>query len=584
MARSSREGADRRVLGSGGRARVRPGRLPAGPRRAGPPAAAGRPARRRSRRARPPSAARRARGGRARGGGRHRREGRQRPRAGLARRPADGRGGLRRLARRTPRRAREAGADLVLELPWGGKVRAQDAAVDATDAPLLAFSDANALWEPAALRALVAALEQDGVGYACGSVELPSTRADGTNQEGLYWRYEMAIRARESALASVTGGNGAIYAVRRAAYARVDPVMGHDLSFPFTLVRRGWRAVYAPAARATEKMVPTVEGEWRRKRRMMSHAWPIVLRGGLLDLRGLAPRTPGWSSRTAGCATRRPSCTSSCSPPRRRRPDAAPAAPARAALARRAPCSPPRRRRVPRGPPRPDRPLLRPDAGEHRRRAVGPPAPRHPRGLGAAGGHAVSRRAFDLVGGRGRARPRRPDPAGGGRRHPPRVARARRSSASGASGATASPSTCSSSARWSPAPRAWAAAWPSSRATRASPGSARCCAGPRSTSSRTSSTSCAARCRSSARGRRSRSRSSATPSASAAACRSSPGITGWAQVHGRTELPWADRIELDLFYVEHRSWRLDLEILRRTVVMVAGGRGLYRGDAPAWRD
>jgi hypothetical protein len=66
--------------------------------------------------------------------------------------------------------------------------------------------------------------------------------------------------------------------------------MGHDLSFPFTLVRRGWRAVYAPAARATEKMVPTVEGEWRRKRRMMSHAWPIVLRGGLLDLRGLPPR------------------------------------------------------------------------------------------------------------------------------------------------------------------------------------------------------------------------------------------------------------------------------------------------------
>jgi lipopolysaccharide/colanic/teichoic acid biosynthesis glycosyltransferase len=63
-----------------------------------------------------------------------------------------------------------------------------------------------------------------------------------------------------------------------------------------------------------------------------------------------------------------------------------------------------------------------------------------------------------------------------------------------------------------------------------------------------------------------------------------PGITGWAQVHGRTELPWADRIELDLFYVEHRSWRLDLEILRRTAVMVAGGRGLYRGDAPAWRD
>jgi hypothetical protein len=65
--------------------------------------------------------------------------------------------------------------------------------------------------------------------------------------------------------------------------------MGHDLSFPFNLVKRGWRAVYAPDARATEKMVPTVEGEWQRKRRMMSHAWPIVVRGGLLDPRGYPP-------------------------------------------------------------------------------------------------------------------------------------------------------------------------------------------------------------------------------------------------------------------------------------------------------
>ena len=63
-----------------------------------------------------------------------------------------------------------------------------------------------------------------------------------------------------------------------------------------------------------------------------------------------------------------------------------------------------------------------------------------------------------------------------------------------------------------------------------------------------------------------------------------PGITGWAQVHGRTELPWDQRIELDLWYIEHRSWRLDLEILRRTARMVLGGDGLYRGEAPAWRD
>jgi lipopolysaccharide/colanic/teichoic acid biosynthesis glycosyltransferase len=63
-----------------------------------------------------------------------------------------------------------------------------------------------------------------------------------------------------------------------------------------------------------------------------------------------------------------------------------------------------------------------------------------------------------------------------------------------------------------------------------------------------------------------------------------PGITGWAQIHGRTELPWDERIELDLWYIEHRSWRLDLQILWRTARMVLGGDGLYRGEAPAWRD
>jgi lipopolysaccharide/colanic/teichoic acid biosynthesis glycosyltransferase len=63
-----------------------------------------------------------------------------------------------------------------------------------------------------------------------------------------------------------------------------------------------------------------------------------------------------------------------------------------------------------------------------------------------------------------------------------------------------------------------------------------------------------------------------------------PGITGWAQVNGRTELPWDERIELDLWYIEHRSWRLDLQILWRTMRMVMGGEGLYRGEAPAWRD
>ena len=94
----------------------------------------------------------------------------------------------------------------------------------------------------------------------------------------------MALRSLESRLHAVTGGNGAIYAVRPDAYLRVDAVMGHDLAVPVRdRQARQPRAVYVPEARATEKMVPSIEGEWARKRRMMSHAWPIVLRAGMLD-------------------------------------------------------------------------------------------------------------------------------------------------------------------------------------------------------------------------------------------------------------------------------------------------------------
>jgi lipopolysaccharide/colanic/teichoic acid biosynthesis glycosyltransferase len=61
-----------------------------------------------------------------------------------------------------------------------------------------------------------------------------------------------------------------------------------------------------------------------------------------------------------------------------------------------------------------------------------------------------------------------------------------------------------------------------------------------------------------------------------------PGITGWAQVNGRASLPWAERIELDLWYVEHRSLGLDLEILRRTFRQVFSGAGLYKGERGGW--
>jgi lipopolysaccharide/colanic/teichoic acid biosynthesis glycosyltransferase len=63
-----------------------------------------------------------------------------------------------------------------------------------------------------------------------------------------------------------------------------------------------------------------------------------------------------------------------------------------------------------------------------------------------------------------------------------------------------------------------------------------------------------------------------------------PGITGWAQVNGRASLPWHERIELDLWYLEHASLRLDLRILVRTARMAVTGAGLYRGETGGWRE
>jgi cellulose synthase/poly-beta-1,6-N-acetylglucosamine synthase-like glycosyltransferase len=187
----------------------------------------------------------------------------------------------------TVERARAAGADLVLDLPRGGKVAAQNAAVERASGEILAFSDANSAWAPDALRHLIEPFADPAVAYACGRVRFLDP--EGGNLEGSYWRYEMAVREMESGLAGVTAGNGAIYAVRADAYIALPPAGSHDLSLPFQLAKRGRRSLYVPWAAAEEKMVPTLEGELARKRRMMVGIWDIVVREGMLRPRGYPP-------------------------------------------------------------------------------------------------------------------------------------------------------------------------------------------------------------------------------------------------------------------------------------------------------
>jgi cellulose synthase/poly-beta-1,6-N-acetylglucosamine synthase-like glycosyltransferase len=173
----------------------------------------------------------------------------------------------------------------LLRCPREGKVAAQNRAVRETGGEILAFSDANARWQPDALRKLVRSYADPDVAYVCGSSVYE--RADGTNREGTYWRFEGWLRRNESRLGSITGGIGAIYTVRRSDYVEVDPRFGHDLALPYLLVQHGRRAVYDPEAVAAEKPSRDLEDEYRRKVRMFEHCWLIVLRGKML--RGLGP-------------------------------------------------------------------------------------------------------------------------------------------------------------------------------------------------------------------------------------------------------------------------------------------------------
>ena len=281
----------------------------------------------------------------------------------------------------TVERARAAGADLVLELPRGGKIAAQNAAAERASGEILAFSDANSVWAPDALRHLVEPFADPAVGYVCGQVRFLDP--DGDNLEGAYWRYEMAVREMESALAGVTAGNGAIYAVRaRRLHPARRPRAATTSPSPSRSPSAACARSTSPGPRAEEKMVPTLEGEFARKRRMMVGLWDIVVGEGML-LPARLPAALRLRARLAPAAA----LPDPVPAPDRLRRQPRPARPG-LGLRRR-----PRRSSSPSSPPPllggrcrsaplPDRPLLRADHRLDRRRPLGPLPPRRRRAPG----------------------------------------------------------------------------------------------------------------------------------------------------------------------------------------------------------
>jgi len=154
-----------------------------------------------------------------------------------------------------------------------GKVNALKRGIAAAgDAEVICFSDANSRYEPDALRRLVAVFADPRVGAACGRLRLLGTEQSGTAAgEGLYWRYEDAIKAAESLSGTMLMGAGTIYAARRELIPDVPAHRADDSIVPLAIASEGHQVVWVPEAVAWERTAVDAGEEFRRKVRMIAH-------------------------------------------------------------------------------------------------------------------------------------------------------------------------------------------------------------------------------------------------------------------------------------------------------------------------
>ena len=167
----------------------------------------------------------------------------------------------------------ERGVRLHRQEVRGGKTEAQNAGVRLARGQFLAFSDANSMYAPSALKWLLAPFADERIGCVCGELQYANPDEQGAGKgEGLYWRYEQFLKRRESLLSSALGANGAIYALRRELFVELRGDIISDFVAPLGVWRRGFRIAYEPKAVATEYSSARFGDEFRRRRRIVSRS------------------------------------------------------------------------------------------------------------------------------------------------------------------------------------------------------------------------------------------------------------------------------------------------------------------------
>lgn len=161
-----------------------------------------------------------------------------------------------------------------------GKTAALNRAVEAADSEILVFSDANNNFNADALRQLVRHFGDARVGGVCGLKQIyDASDRESAVGDGLYWKYESAIKIAESKLGSITTADGEIFAVRRALYRTLDEsLINDDAAITLNLVQGGHRVLYEPAARSYEHASIRIEDDFNVKVRMVSGGFQTVER------------------------------------------------------------------------------------------------------------------------------------------------------------------------------------------------------------------------------------------------------------------------------------------------------------------
>ncbi len=168
--------------------------------------------------------------------------------------------------------------ELIRQSPRHGKSAGINASFNQFNGEVIVFSDANAIYQKDAVGHLVRHFEEARVGYVVGCQKYQSGGGDAQKSENTYWDFELKLKAWESRLSSVVGGDGAIMAVRQELFSPLLPDDINDFVLPLRIVAAGYQGRFEPLAVCYEEAAPSFRGEFRRKVRIVNRSLRAVSR------------------------------------------------------------------------------------------------------------------------------------------------------------------------------------------------------------------------------------------------------------------------------------------------------------------